>query len=61
MIEVKEKEDGSFDISWDENDPTESILNTWTEQDFIDCIMDGCKRTLAGLSTEDASGLTDES
>jgi hypothetical protein len=37
-IEVTEREDGSFDISWDENDPTESILNTWTEQDFIDCI-----------------------
>jgi hypothetical protein len=35
MIEVTEREDGSFDISWDENDPTESILNTWTEQDFI--------------------------
>jgi hypothetical protein len=61
MIEVTEREDGSFDISWDENDPTESILNTWTEQDFIDCIMDGCKRTLGRLSTEDAHGLTDES
>jgi hypothetical protein len=61
MIEVTEKEDGSFDISWDENDPTESILNTWTEQDFIDCIMNGCKRTLSELSTDDAAGLTDES
>ena len=46
MIEVKEKEDGSFDISWDENDPTESILNTWTEQDFIDCIMQECEKIL---------------
>jgi hypothetical protein len=36
-IDVKEEQDGSFTISWDENDPTESILNTWTNQDFIDC------------------------
>lgn len=47
MIEVTQREDGSFDISWDENDPTESILNTWTEQDFIDCIRQECERTLA--------------
>lgn len=37
-IEVKEREDGSFDISWDENDPQESMLNNFTEQDFIDVI-----------------------
>ena len=61
MIEVTEREDGSFDISWDENDPTESILNTWTEQDFIDCISQECERTLSKLSTEDAIGLTDAS
>ncbi len=42
MIEVKELEDGSFDITWDENDPQESILNTWTKQDFIDAIMRRC-------------------
>lgn len=40
MIEVKEEEDGSLTISWDENDPQESLLNTWTEQDFIDAIME---------------------
>lgn len=38
MIEVKEEQDGSFTISWDENDPKESILNTWTEEDFIQAI-----------------------
>jgi hypothetical protein len=38
MIEVKEEQDGSFTISWDENDPKESILNTWTEDDFIQAI-----------------------
>lgn len=37
-IEVTENEDGSFTISWDENSPTESILNTWTEDDFIGAI-----------------------
>jgi len=34
-IEVKEENDGSFTISWDENSPTESILNNFTEEDFI--------------------------
>ncbi len=38
MIEVTENEDGSFTISWDETSPTESILNTWTEDDFIQAI-----------------------
>ena len=40
MIQVTENEDGSFDISWDETSPTESILNTWTEDDFIKVIME---------------------
>jgi hypothetical protein len=35
MIEVTEREDGSFDIEWDEKDPVESIMNDWTESDFI--------------------------
>lgn len=45
MIEVKEETDGSFTISWDENDPVESILNTWSEQDFINTIMEECKKS----------------
>jgi hypothetical protein len=36
MINVEEHEDGSFTVSWDENDPEESIFNTWRKQDFID-------------------------
>jgi len=40
MIEVKEETDGSFTISWDENDPQESMFNTWTEEDFIKAISD---------------------
>jgi len=37
-IKVEERGDDSFDIFWNENDPQESILNTWTEQDFINSI-----------------------
>ena len=40
MIDVKKNEDGTFTIFWDENDPKESILNTWTEEDFINAIKD---------------------
>lgn len=40
MIECKEEDDGSLTITWDKNDPVESQLNTWTEQDFIDAIME---------------------
>ena len=38
-IQVTEEKDGSLNISWDENDPKESLLNQFTEQDFIDVIM----------------------
>jgi hypothetical protein len=38
MIEVTEEKDGTFTISWDENDPQESIMNTWTESDFLNAI-----------------------
>ena len=37
-IKVTEKENNSFDIEWDENDPQESIFNDYTEQDFINLI-----------------------
>jgi len=42
-IQCFEEDDGSFTISWDDTDPVESILNTWTEQDFIDAIMAACQ------------------
>jgi hypothetical protein len=38
MIEVKQLEDNSFEISWNEKDPQESMFNTWTESDFLDAI-----------------------
>jgi len=43
MIQVVQEDDGSLTVHWDENDPIESQLNNWTEQDFIDAIMDRCK------------------
>jgi hypothetical protein len=46
MISVKENDDGSFTINWDSNDPVESIMNDWTEEDFIDAIMEQCDRVL---------------
>lgn len=45
-IEVKENEDGSFDISWDPDDPVERVFNTWTAEDFNKCIMDACSKVL---------------
>jgi hypothetical protein len=43
-IEVTPREDGSFDISWDENDPHESTMNTWTKEDFENAIVDGLNK-----------------
>lgn len=39
-IKVTENGNKTFTISWDENDPKESIFNGWTEQDFINAIED---------------------
>ena len=46
MIECVENEDGSLTLTWDPDDPVESMLNDWTEQDFIDCIMAKCDEVL---------------
>jgi len=51
-IKVEEREDGSFDISWDEKDPQESIMNTWTESDFLDAI----QKHLDKLKQDDGKG-----
>jgi hypothetical protein len=39
-IKVTERGGGSFDIDWNPNDPVESIMNDWTEEDFIQIIKD---------------------
>ena len=55
MIDCKENEDGTFTITWDENDPVESVLNTWTEQDFIDTIMDQINHLKVGLTDNESN------
>ena len=37
-IKVEQNNENEFTITWDETSPTESILNTWTEEDFIHAI-----------------------
>jgi hypothetical protein len=38
MIKVTQEPDGSMTIDWNEKDPVESIMNTWTESDFLDAL-----------------------
>ena len=38
MIDVKQEDDGSLTIYWDENDPNEKFLNDWTQEDFINAL-----------------------
>ena len=47
MIDCTENQDGTFTISWDENDPLESVLNDWTEKDFIEVIQNYAEEILA--------------
>jgi hypothetical protein len=44
MIQVTEEPDGSMTIDWDPNDPVESIMNNWTEEDFIEAFKDHLKK-----------------
>jgi hypothetical protein len=39
-IKVTERGDGSFDIDWNPNDPVESIMNEWTEEDFVKALQE---------------------
>ena len=43
MIEVTENADKTFTISWDENDPQESVFNDFKEEDFIALIQNYLK------------------
>jgi hypothetical protein len=47
MIEVTENQDGTFTISWDGNDPIESVFNDWKEEDFIKLITEQAEKILA--------------
>ena len=41
------EDDGTITIEWDETHPATSMLNTWTEQDFLDCILGAAKMVIA--------------
>jgi hypothetical protein len=45
-IEVIEESDGSLTISWDENDPNESIFNDWSSEDFTNLIKKGLEEII---------------
>ena len=54
MINVKDHEDGSFTIEWDENDPQESIFNDWTKEDFVEFFRWCAKRENSKESGEES-------
>lgn len=37
-LTVTENEDGSFTFDWDDEHPITSQLNTWCENDFLNCL-----------------------
>jgi len=39
-------DDETITFEWDENDPVDSVLNTWTKQDFLNAILNYCKETI---------------
>jgi hypothetical protein len=42
-IQLEEKEDGSFLLTWDDKDPSLAFLNGKTEKDIITMIENGLK------------------
>lgn len=55
MIDVKEEDDGTFTIEWDENDPQESIFNDFTEEDFNQMLLTYAKEIIASGDTGEES------
>ena len=62
MIDCTQNEDGTFTISWDENDPIESMLNDWTEADFNEVLRNYAEEIFANkeFCGEDPSKFTKE-
>jgi hypothetical protein len=47
-IEVRELDDGNIlEISWDPDDPVESVFNDWTEENFLAVILKRAREVLA--------------
>jgi hypothetical protein len=51
MINCIQEDDGTMTITWDATDPVESILSTWTEEDFINAIRERCQEVLTSSET----------
>ena len=60
-IECFTEDDGSLTIQWDENNPVESMLNTWTEEDFINAILSKVKEVLGEEEYDSIMNQSDES
>ena len=45
-IKATIKDDETIIFDWDENDPADSVLNTWTEQDFLYAILNWSKEAI---------------
>lgn len=43
---VVEEEDGSLTFNWDPDHEITSVFNTWTEQDFVDMLVEKSKALL---------------
>ena len=56
-IGVKEEDDGSFTIIWDDTDPRLEFLNDWTEEDWIQAFSEALERE---NGTEAGEGLSAE-
>jgi hypothetical protein len=50
----------SFTIHWDENDPTESVFNNWTEQDFLDLFMTHAREVINELGPDSSEEWSEE-
>ena len=59
-ISVNENPDGTFTIDWDPEDPQESILNTWTEEDFTNYLRSYCEKLIAEAEDPDNVGFAVE-
>lgn len=44
IVIIKENDDGTFVLEWDETDPRCAEINTWTEEEWIEAIEDGLAR-----------------
>lgn len=54
-LRVNEKEDGSFEIEWDPNDPRYSFLNELTEEQVTELLTRGLEEKIKMWESENES------